>query len=82
MFWQTSRFRIDLQRPRVMGIVKTTIMLTAAVIAVNIRALRAWARRTGDMTNPLTQELPASLGWEELDVIEDVAGPNAPPAAA
>lgn len=67
---------------RVMGIVKTTIMLTAAVIAVNIRALRAWARRTGDMTNPLTQELPASLGWEELDVIEDVAGPNAPPAAA
>ena len=24
MFWQTSRFRIDLQRPRVMGIVNVT----------------------------------------------------------
>ncbi len=51
----------------VVGIVKTSIMLACVAFATNLRLLRSWSERTGDVTDPLCQPLPPSLGFEELD---------------
>ncbi len=51
----------------VVGIVKTSFMLACVAFATNLRLLRAWSMRTGDITDPLCAPLPPSLGFEELD---------------
>lgn len=63
----------------VVGLVKTSLMLGCAAVAMNLRLLRAWAQRTGDHTDPLTTPDPDDHGFEEL---EPAGGPPAtgPPA--
>lgn len=52
---------------RVVGLVKTSLMLTFQAMAVNIRLIRQWSRRTGDVTDPLSELMPENFGFEELD---------------
>ena len=52
---------------RVVGLVKTSLMLTFQAIAANIRLIRQWSRRTGDITDPLSELMPENFGFEELD---------------
>lgn len=52
---------------RVVGLVKTSFMLTFEAVAANIRLVRQWSRRTGDVTDPLCDVLPVNYGFEELD---------------
>jgi hypothetical protein len=52
---------------RVVGLVKTSLMLTFEVVAANIRLVRKWAKRTGLTTDPLTVAFPPDHGFEELD---------------
>lgn len=67
----------------VVGLVKTSLLLAAAVAATNIRLLRRWAERTGDITDPMSIPDPEYQPWEETD--EDGAilthDPPAPVAA-
>ena len=67
---------------QVMGIVKTSIMLAAAAAAANLRLLRAWAAKTGDITDPLAKPDPSEALFEELDPATGAATPTGPPAAA
>jgi len=64
----------------VVGLVKTSIMLAAAVVAINIRLLRKWAEDTGDRVNPLCLADPEYYGFEEIDVDGNPRLANAPPA--
>ncbi len=52
---------------RVVGLVKTSLMLTFEVVAANIRIFRQWSKRTGDVSDPLAEEFPPHHGFEELD---------------
>ena len=52
---------------RVVGLVKTSLMLTFQAVAANIRLIRQWSRRTGDVTDPLSELMPENFGFEELD---------------
>ena len=52
---------------RVVGLVKTSLMLTFEVVAANIRLVRKWAKRTGFTTEPLCAPFPTDHGFEELD---------------
>ncbi len=52
---------------RVVGLVKTSLMLTFEVVAANIRIVRQWAKRTGLTTDPLGVPFPLDHGFEELD---------------
>ena len=52
---------------RVVGLVKTSLMLTFEVVAANIRLVRKWAKRTSLTTDPLCVEFPPDHGFEELD---------------
>jgi hypothetical protein len=52
---------------RVVGLVKTSLMLTFQAVAGNIRLIREWSRRTGDVTDPLSELMPDNFGFEELD---------------
>ncbi len=52
---------------RVVGLVKTSLMLTFEVVAANIRIVRQWAKRTGLTTDPLCVPFPLDHGFEELD---------------
>jgi hypothetical protein len=51
---------------RVVGLVKTSLMLTFEAVAANIRLIRQWSKRTGDITDPLSVPMPVSHGFEEL----------------
>lgn len=51
----------------VVGLVKTSLLLAVAVAASNIRLLRAWARRTGDITDPMSVPDEDYQPWEEVD---------------
>jgi hypothetical protein len=50
----------------VIGIVKTSILLAVAVAATNIRLLRAWSKRTGDITDPISVGSSGYQPWEEV----------------
>ncbi|HUX04025.1 MAG TPA: hypothetical protein VMV53_03860 [Acidimicrobiales bacterium] len=52
---------------RVVGLVKTSLMLTFEAVAANIRLVRKWAKRTDLTTEPLAVEFPPDHGFEELD---------------
>lgn len=67
---------------KVVGIVKTAILLACAVAATNISLLRTWAERTGDITDLLCAPDPPDHGYEELT--PETAGTPAlgPPLAA
>lgn len=66
----------------VVGIVKTSLMIVIAQAAANLRLLRSWAQRTGDLTDPLTRPDPDDHGFEELDPATGGAGNTSPPLAA
>lgn len=69
---------------RVVGLVKTSIMTACAIAATNIRLLRAWSARTGDITDPLCAPDPEDHGFEELapQVAAGGTGNTSPPSAA
>ena len=69
---------------RVVGLVKTSIMTACALAATNIRLLRTWSARTGDVTDPLCAPDPEDHGFEELrpDLIASGTGNTSPPTAA
>lgn len=69
---------------RVVGLVKTSIMTACAIAAINIRLLRTWSARTGDITDPLCAPDPEDHGFEELqpDLIASGTGNTSPPTAA
>ena len=52
---------------RVVGLVKTSLMLTFEVMAANIRLVRQWSKRTGMTDDPLCEVLLPDYGFEELD---------------
>jgi hypothetical protein len=52
---------------RVVGLLKTSLMLTFEVVAANVRLVRKWAKRTSLTTDPLCVEFPPDHGFEELD---------------
>jgi hypothetical protein len=52
---------------KVTGLVKTGLMLAFEVVAANIRILRQWAKRVGDVSDPLGEAFPVDHGREELD---------------
>lgn len=49
------------------GLVKTSLLLAIAVAATNLQLLIAWAKRTGNTADPLTQMNTEGHGWVELD---------------
>lgn len=51
----------------VVGIVKTTLLAAVAIVAMNLRLLRKWAKDTGDMTDPLCHPDPEDHGFEEIE---------------
>lgn len=65
---------------RLVGRVKTTIMLTLAAAASNLRQLRAWATRTNNYTDPKTWHVIEHDEYEEVDADGNVAPyrPDAP----
>ena len=65
----------------VVGLVKTGIMIACVAFATNMRLLRRWSERTGDITDPLTKPLPESLGFEELDADGNLDLADGPPGA-
>ncbi len=67
---------------RVVGIVKTMIMLSCFAAAQNIQRLRAWAHDTGDVDHWLLAPDPDDFGWEERETDIFTAAPHAPPTAA
>ncbi len=52
---------------RVMGLIKTTLMLAVEVMAANLRLVREWAKRTGENSDPLHEPFPEDHGFEEID---------------
>ena len=66
----------------VWGRAKTTLLLAVAIAASNIRILRAWSKRTGDITDPLTTPDPEGHGFEEVDADGNPLRPTGPPGAA
>jgi hypothetical protein len=62
---------------RVVGLVKTSLMLAFEAVAANIRLLRKWAKRFGRTLDPLCVPFPADHGFEELDANGQIcpAGP-------
>jgi len=66
---------------RVVGRVKTTVMLVLAAAASNLRQLRAWADRAGDHADPKTSPVPKTVDFEELEPSSDRRA-NGPPVAA
>jgi hypothetical protein len=51
---------------RVVGLIKTTFLAACEAAATNIRLLRSWSKKTGDITDPLCAPLPEDFGFEEL----------------
>lgn len=66
----------------VMGLVKTSLLLAAAVAASNIRLLRGWARRTGDITDPMSVPDVDYQPWEEVDEDGAILTHDPPPTVA
>jgi hypothetical protein len=57
---------------RVVGLVKTSLMVTFEVMAANLRILHQWAKRVQDFSDPLCVEFPEHQGFEELDWLAEV----------
>ena len=66
---------------RVVGVVKTSILVACAMATTNISLLRSWSRRTGDVTDGLCAPEEPFYGLEEL-TREDLERSGAPPPAA
>ncbi len=64
----------------VVGTVKTSLLIVIAQAAANLRLLRGWAERTGDLTDPLTWPHPEDHGFEELDPATGGRGRHQPSA--
>lgn len=64
------------------GLVKTALLIACVIVSLNLRLLRNWAQRTGDVTDPLSRPDPPDPGWEERVVDLTVAQPTGPPLAA
>jgi len=64
---------------QVVGIVKTSLMIAAAVAAANLRLLRIWAARTRDFEDPIANAEPAFAGFEELPAPVVEGDPSAGP---
>ena len=67
---------------KVVGIVKTSILLACAVAATNISLFRTWAERTGDISDALCQPDPPNHGYEELEPETTATPATGPPFAA
>jgi len=67
---------------KVVGIVKTSLLIACAVAATNIALLRTWAERTGYTDDPLCLVDPPDFGFEELTGEEAATPANGPPLAA
>ena len=52
---------------RVVGLVKTSLMLAFEAVAANIRLVRKWAERVALTSDPLCAPFPEDHGFEELD---------------
>ena len=52
---------------RVAGLIKTTLMLTFEVKATNLRPVREWTARTGEISDPLHEPFPEGFGLEDID---------------
>jgi hypothetical protein len=52
---------------RVMGMVKTSLMLSFEVVAAKIRIVRHWFKSNDLTTDPPCQPVPQDYGFEELD---------------
>lgn len=65
----------------IVGLVKTSLMVTIAQVAANLRLLRGWAARTGDRTDALTALDPEDHGFEELEPGTGGPGITSPPLA-
>lgn len=63
------------------GIVKTTFLLAIAVSVQNLNILTAWAHRTGDTRDPLTQMDVTVHGFVELAADGSPVEANAPPGS-
>jgi len=65
----TSSLNFNIKRGfcRVVGLVKTGLMLSFQAMAANIRLIRQWSRRTSDVTDPLSELIAEHFGFEELD---------------
>ena len=66
------------------GLVKTSLMLTFWAMAANIRLLREWSKRTGDIADLLSEPYPEHHGHEEIDefgqvILDDGSGYEDPP---
>lgn len=57
---------------RVVGLVKTSLMVAFVVMAANLRILRQWAKRVQDFSDPLCVTYPEDQGFEELDWLAEV----------
>lgn len=66
---------------RLMGIVKTSVMVACAVAATSISLLRAWAKRTGDYSCRLAAPLPETLLVEVPPEALEAVGADPPPGA-
>lgn len=62
---------------QVSGHARTTLMLTLAAVAYNLRIARKWNAETGASEDPLLQPDPAFHGWRELTADEVANLPHA-----
>jgi hypothetical protein len=68
---------------RVVGKVKVTLLISLAVMAMNLRLTRVWAQRTGQFPHPALLPDPPDPGFEELPPEPDAPPPaTGPPLAA
>lgn len=75
-----SANRIKRGWTRLVGLVKTSLLAACAAAATNIMLLRAWSRRTGDITSPLCEQEPDDLGFEEIPGPGEAPVAHGPPA--
>lgn len=63
------------------GRVKSFLLLALSITVVNLKVLTAWARRTGDLAEPLAHVDLTDHGFLELNPDGNIAGGVSPPIA-